>query len=126
MSYCRWSSDDFKCDLYVYENVAGCWTIHVAGKRVVGEVPPFRLPADPQDLEGMERAMADYRAQMDYLKTAEHAPIGLPHDGETFHLESPGECADKCEELAALGYNVPSWVVPELRTEHAELAAGSA
>lgn len=27
MSYCRWSTDDFKCDLYIYEDVAGGWTI---------------------------------------------------------------------------------------------------
>lgn len=28
MSYCRWSSDDFKSDVYVYESQAG-WITHV-------------------------------------------------------------------------------------------------
>lgn len=29
MSYCRWSSDNFKCDVYVYADVSGGWTTHV-------------------------------------------------------------------------------------------------
>ena len=29
MSYCRWSSDGFKSDVYVYADVAGGFTCHV-------------------------------------------------------------------------------------------------
>jgi hypothetical protein len=39
MSYCRWSSNDFQCDVYVYEDVAGGWTTHVACNRVVYSEP---------------------------------------------------------------------------------------
>lgn len=38
MSYCRWSSMDFKCDLYIYEAEDGI-AIHVASNRVIGDVP---------------------------------------------------------------------------------------
>lgn len=81
MSYCRWSCLDFKSDVYVYANINGAWTIHVAGNRV------------------------------------------LPHACETFDTASPGECADKLQELADLGYCVPDWVIPDLRSEQADIDA---
>ena len=42
MSYCRFSSDDWQCDVYVYADVAGGWTTHVAAVRFVfdKELPP--------------------------------------------------------------------------------------
>lgn len=41
MSYCRFSSDGFNCDVYVYEDCAGGWTTHVAANR--GEKGPIDL-----------------------------------------------------------------------------------
>jgi hypothetical protein len=116
MSYCRWSSDSWKSDLYVYEDVSGGWTIHVAGNRIIGDVPPL-------DYSTAEKLGETYRAQMAVLKDLGRAPIGLPQDGCTFHLASPGECADRIEDLAAIGYHVPPGVVEALRAEQAELDA---
>jgi hypothetical protein len=39
MSYCRWSSDHFECDVYVYEDCGGGWTTHVAGRRQKNKLP---------------------------------------------------------------------------------------
>ena len=39
MSYCRFSSEDFSCDVYVYDDAMGGTTVHVAGNRYVGDVP---------------------------------------------------------------------------------------
>src|SRR5687767_6611694 len=39
MSYCRWSTDDFQCDLYCYEDVSGGFTTHVAGRRKIWDAP---------------------------------------------------------------------------------------
>jgi hypothetical protein len=39
VSYCRWSSDHFECDVYTYANVSGAWTTHVAGRRRKHKVP---------------------------------------------------------------------------------------
>lgn len=123
MSYCRWSSDNFKSDLYVYANVSGAWTIHVAGRRYVGPVP------DVPDIRGLAdgSVSVDDYTQACRLRSAwmeEHGtePIDLPYAGETFDTVGPAECADKCEELAALGYHVPAWVVPDLRQEAAALS----
>lgn len=42
MSYCRFSSDDYQCDVYVYQDGNGGWTTHVAGSRYLFKEP---LPA---------------------------------------------------------------------------------
>lgn len=44
MSYCRWSTDDFLCDLYIYEHYEGFWAIHVASIRRV-----YHKPLPPPD-----------------------------------------------------------------------------
>jgi len=120
MSYCRWSSDDFSCDVYVYENCIGGWTTHVAGNRVLGDIP--KTP--PMEQDNMPAFVAAYKAQMDFLETAKRAPIGLPHDGESFDDPSPGDCADRLESLRAEGYVVPQYAIDALRGEQSELNEG--
>lgn len=117
MSYCRWSSDDFWCDIYCYEDLTSRYTIHVACNRVVGDIP--KTPhIDP--LDDIKAFMGAHRAQMEYLETAEREPIGLPHDGESFSYATPGEAADKLEELMCMGYHVPEYAIEELREEQDE------
>lgn len=126
MSYCRWSSDNFGSDLYVYEDVMGGWTIHVAGNRVVGEVPKWELPEDPGDRAQVEASVVAYRAQIDFLKEAERVAIGLPYDGQTIGAATAGECADWCEALRGMGYRVPEGVIEVLREEHQTSSDGEA
>jgi hypothetical protein len=117
MSYCRWSSNDFQCDVYVYESVNDTWTIHVAGNRIVYT---DRLPDPvPFDQDHLEEWSARYRKVMHMVELAERVPIGLPHDGETFECETPGEAADTLQKLLDLGYWVPTEVIKELREEEA-------
>ena len=114
MSYCRWSSMGFMCDVYVYENVAGCWTTHVAGNRIT-------KPAPELDTSSVELFRITRARQAEHLATAKRAPIGLPHDGETFHDETPGDCAKRLRELMALGYIVPQYAIDALEAEQAEM-----
>jgi hypothetical protein len=127
VSYCRWSSDYFRCDLYVYEHVYGGWTIHVAGSRIVWPEPPPEAPELPAGVTAespeLKAYMAWYRGFMDAVAVADRKLLNLPHDGETFSLETPGECADKIEELIGLGYNAPQYAIERLRAEQAEMDA---
>jgi hypothetical protein len=35
MSYCRWSSDGMKCDVYVYEDVSGGFTYMFTLRKII-------------------------------------------------------------------------------------------
>ena len=116
MSYCRWSSDDFGCDVFVADCYGG-WTTHVAWGRHTNPVGP--IPKTPHEW-WTEEAVAAREAQRKWLDAAVVIPIGLPHDGKSFNDETPGECANRLEKLRALGYNVPQYAIDVLRKEQGE------
>jgi hypothetical protein len=116
MSYCRFSSDDFHCDVYVYEHCYGGFMTHVAANRVVGDVPKIDWP-QLDDIVSTSVLHAQYMAQMRFMETAKRAPIGLPHDGKEFVDDTPGDCADRLESLREIGYNVPQSAIDALREE---------
>lgn len=145
MSYCRWSSDNWNCDVYVYESVYGGWQTHVAGRRRM--FPPIpdliggrvstalhawsgvtwdkerramvypRTPACYAYRAWLLFATLWHRMHMLTVRLIPLRPIGLPHDGATFIDETPGECASRLESLRALGYRVPQRVIDALRSE---------
>lgn len=117
MSYCRWSSDDFQSDVYVYESCYGGYATHVAGIRYVFAEP---LPSVLSYHDDPTAWFARHEAVSEMIEKAGRRPIGLPHDNETFNDETPGECADRLEKLRALGYNVPQFAIDTLREEAAE------
>lgn len=114
MSYCRWSSDDFWSDIYCYEDLTSCYTIHVACKRIAGDIPKTMHLLSRDTIPAFMEA---HKKQVAFLDTAEREPIGLPHDGETFSYGLPGEAADKLDELRDMGYHVPEHAIRELREE---------
>lgn len=120
MSYCRWSSANWTCDIYCYENVSGGYTTHVAGSRLVGDAPQanFPLPGAP-DETWAAYSMA-HEVQRRWLETAKREPIGLAHDGETFNDPDLASFLKRLTGLRSLGYNVPEDVLRSLREEIAE------
>lgn len=84
MAYCRWSSNNFMCDLYVYMNCNGGWTIHVANNRTIKEPPKvdWNLIHDEKKWKLLNKQRAK---QSRFLDKAKRAKIGLKHDGESFY-----------------------------------------
>lgn len=119
MSYCRWSSDNWRSDVYVYECTDGTWTTHVAGRKRVGELPEPPGYEPPFD-EDFLRRHREYQAA---VSAAEMVPIGLPHDGKTFKDGSPAECWGTLVMLKTAGYHVPQYALDELYEEAQEPAA---
>lgn len=116
MAYCRWS----ECDAYVYEDVSGGWTTHIAGYRnPAGYPPPFDFSTDESFALSIE-ARREWSEKND-----QHVAIGLSEDGASFNHDSPGECADNLRRLKALGYNIPDDVIAELEEEQREMDAAS-
>lgn len=117
MSYCRFSDDDFQCDVYCYADAYG-YTTHVASNRPVldGTLPP---PVDFTP-ESVESWMARHKRVMAWVENAERRPIGLAYDGESFSDPDAESAADRLQMLKDAGYNVPQHAIDALRAEAAE------
>ena len=116
MSYCRWSSDDFKSDVYCYADCGGGYTTHVAANKVIGDIPSVDFDADP------DAFIAQHRAQMKFLESCAREEIKLPHAGETFNDSTLEEFRARLVTLKDLGYYVPPYVFVEIDAEIAEAA----
>lgn len=128
MSYCRWSSDDFCCDLYVFKDVRGGWTTHVASRRRVfaeGLPAPCPEPEAFGDIHEWAKAWTERNcAVMQIVHRTPLVRIGLEHGGATFHDASPVACADRLKNLRAVGYVVPQYAIDELRREQEDRKEG--
>lgn len=145
MSYCRWSSDNWRCDVYVYEDVSGGWTTHVAGrKRVIPPIPDISYGWAPSfgGVWQPEKRRVDYptrwhaaaawvvfgflsfwhnRVHMASLRLIPLRAIGLPHDGESFNDPTPFACASRLKHLRLLGYSVPQDAIDALLSEELDM-----
>lgn len=123
MSYVRWSCDDHRSDVYVYEHYQGGYVTHVAGRRYVGECPRMPQLADIPVMEGAERTAAisawveANKVQRAWLTQAALEDIGLPHDGESFVDATRSGLLVRLLNLRAVGYRVPAFVFDRIRWE---------
>jgi len=115
MSYCRWSSNDFQCDVYVYEDTCGGWTTHVANNRVVYAEP--LPPPVPFDEDNMDAWLERHNKVTEMVHESERVPIGGPSDGQTFNDETAEACVARLEVLRSEGYIVPQYAIDVLREE---------
>lgn len=111
MSYCRWSSDGYQCDVYVYQSESGYET-YVASRRRPQRIPDLRMTS-PMDIEDSIRAQR--AALIDPANVPQ--PIGLSEDGASFNHETPRECAENLIRLKGLGYLVPQEAIEALMEE---------
>ena len=116
MSYCRWSSDDYQCDVYCYGDVSGGYTTHVAGRRHMIDLSTLPPPI-PFTVEHQDEWMARHKALMALLEGADTKPIGLPYDGQSFNDPTAGEAAERLKMLKEVGYNVPQYAIDALLEE---------
>lgn len=117
MSYCRFSSDDFQCDLYIYESEFGGFVTHVAKRRAVYRAPlPKPVPFDETQLEAW---LVRHRLVMAMHEAALFVPIDAPHAGATFFDETLSDLQGRLGELKRLGYRYPESVDAALAAERA-------
>ena len=113
MSYCRWSSDNWQCDIYCYESDQG-YVIHVAGVRP--EMPKTKI-----DYSCAESMVKTFKAQMQEIEDGERIPLkDYPSAGESYCLSTLQELMDKLLELQEEGLNVPGYVFDTIAEEMAE------
>lgn len=146
MSYCRFSSDNWRSDVYVYEDVSGGWTTHVASrKRVLPPIPELPIGMFTFGVKYAKKDLStsypskwhclahkawlwiwswSHRLHSLTLSLIPLRDIGLFYDGKSFNHPSPGECADWLEHLRRTGYHVPQYALDELRQEQSQMTTG--
>lgn len=146
MSYCRWSSMNWKCDVYVYADASGGWTTHVASrKRIFSPIPDvltnklgYKIAVWSDGKWNKETRKFEYSSvfkklatrlyfgfcawwhtylHMGSLRLIPLKPIGLPFDGETFNDSTPQDCANRLKHLRSIGYCVPDYAIHTLEKE---------
>lgn len=113
MSYCRWSTDDHMCDLYVYDSVSGGIAIHVAGNRLVYKEP---LP-NPVSYLDVDAFMARHAKVNQMIDEADRVNIDLPYAGESWDGLSNEEAIELLVELRQLGYRFPEHLIGMIQKE---------
>src|SRR5690348_16129614 len=103
MSYCRWSSDDYQCDVYVWADYAGGYRTEVAGRRRVWKValPPYvTLPigeAHSPERSAWASAHADRMVEINRLLDDENnwewLDLPIPEGGNSYRHATAAECA---------------------------------
>jgi hypothetical protein len=119
MSYCRWSSMDFKCDLYCYEHCDGTWTTHVASNKVVSPIfpdAPWKLLMKGGVI-GRYLFMWWHRLHMWTVGVGIRRPLGLKFDGETFKDDSAEDFKRTLLMLRGAGYKFPDAVLDAVDEE---------
>lgn len=109
MSFCRWSSDGFQCDVYAYAAEWG-YLVHVAGKRRPRRVTdPMDGVTSAHDPKFQEKVLENLKKQRQELNdpTNQPVPINGPCDGQTFGCDSPEELLHTLQRLVEDGYFVP-------------------
>jgi hypothetical protein len=112
MSYCRFSSDNWKSDVCVYESADG-FEVHVATNRMVGEIPPLLVLTE----ENREAYLDRYQEQMTAVEAAERVPINGPHDGKSFTFGTVQGLFFCLKGLQDAGYHVPQFVFEAIEEE---------
>lgn len=130
MSYCRWSDMNGYCDVYVYEDVNGGYTCHVAGQRIPSGAPYIGYDllmasalagSNSEKSPAWELYQKNKEIRDEWAKDNEPVPIEHELAGSSFNCPTPGEMADHLEKLAREGFIVPGHAVISLREEQREL-----
>lgn len=114
MSYCRFSTDNWGSDVYVYDAYTGI-TVIVSRNRYADDAAMPKVP--PLGSVPNGEFMRAYRAQQEWIKHAKRVPIGLGRDGDVYDRMSAEQAADLLLELQGLGYRVPKQAIDALRAD---------
>lgn len=128
MSYCRFSSDIYRSDVYVYESNSG-WEVYVASRKLAVEVPDKldAMPCStPQEWVAVSLAAHAWRRSLEDESgdIPDRLWVSLGELGEeagqSYVTDSPGECAELLRQLQAKGFRIPDGVIDVLEEEERE------
>ena len=116
MSYCRFSTDDHKCDFYAYESDDG-FVLHLAGSRVIWDPPnnayDIDVVMDTPGEEWVEMARVYHEAIMN----APRERIESEYAGKTYTYSTLLGMKNGIEFFIREGFIAPDWLVSSLEEE---------
>lgn len=115
MSYCRFSTDDFRCDLYCYVSGGGYVTMVAHSRHVFAEPLPRRVSMD-----STARYLARDEKVMKMVENAKLVPIGLKYDGQSFVDQNLEDFLVTLRMLKKAGYRFPKYLIPSVKREIAD------
>ena len=115
MAYCRWLSvteNGKRSDVSVYESECG-FEIRVSGRHIDNP------DEDPCPVLSSNESFADFDTRLREWedRNKSRTVFSFPHVGESYVVETPGECADILENLRAEHLHVPLSVINVLKLE---------
>lgn len=112
MSYCRFSSDNWQCDVYAYESRDG-FEVHVAAHRYTDDIP--KLPAWNADKKNAY--FEAYKIQIKAVDASPMRDIGGKYDGMHFIYATLEDLLTGLADIKEAGYNVPQFVFDQILEE---------
>jgi hypothetical protein len=115
MSYCRWSSDNYNCDLYCFEHVDGYYQTYVAGNRVRVWMRLFRWLTDKRLWINDDRSIRISRFKTwNWPHWLTHKPIKHELAGAQFQDISEEAMFLRIHDLHKEGFRVPKKLLNKL------------
>lgn len=117
MSYCRWSSDKFKSDVYVYEDVLGGYMVHTCNHKYVFH-PDHPYPSFPLNTsrDNLKEYLRQYRSAMDNAELVE-MKSATDYLGKTWNFPTLRETIDFLLCLRSNGLHVPDVAIEVMEQE---------
>ena len=118
MSYCRFSSDNFYCDAYVYRSTSS-YVTHIAQRRFPPGAPPDPLRVYAETESGAAYDVAE-AARNAWVRKNPPVDIDHPEAGTSFHHAAARECAENLIRLRDEGFTIPQYAIDQLLAEETE------
>ena len=116
MSYCRWSCDGFKSDVYVYQNEDDFYSVRIKKQRsVINDDAPLLIEFDGTN------APEAYASQLNYSRWLNDRPrinIIQKYAGETLHFDDIPATIHFLHKLRDLKYHVPEHAFDRLHFDY--------
>lgn len=118
MAYCRWSCMNGYCQVYLYEDVSGGYTLHVASHKLPPGAPEHGLHLI------IDKGFAAYKAQNalyeQWRSSVRLMPIEHEYAGQSYGLDEIAEVISLLTEMRAAGVVFPDHVLKILAAEALE------
>lgn len=120
MSYarfaCGYEDPELNSDIYIYNDIQGGITLHVADHRLRNTT--FRKNISSDIIHNIVLYTKHYVDDQLWNESAAYERIGLSYDGVTLHCLHPKDAIAFIKILIKEGYHIPTHIIPNIIKTH--------